>query len=350
MGDRNFRDRDFLSTEEGFMFCVVGPYHPADRVISYLKYSPNQAGDWRRGEDRFKRVMRVYTISNLLETFDLLRNKAPQYLYYSTTYDVELTAVPRENVVTHFKPEEKLVGLIEGDQLDSLQGKVVDFVSLLSRLSGVPISAFGVTGSVLLDIHTPSFSDMDVTVYGVANSFAVKRALTELRWGSESNIKRFNEEKLAEWAASKMQNHPLNLAEAMRIYKRKWNMGTFDRTFFSVHPVKLEGELAEEYGDKMFIPDGVVTICAVVDDDRDSIFLPATYKVREVKMEEELQTRIEEVVTYEGIYDSLATKGEVIEARGKLEHVIDRVANKMYDRVLVGSLEGKGREFIKPRD
>jgi len=117
-----------------------------------------------------------------------------------------------------------------------------------------------------------------------------------------------------------------------------------------VHPVKLEKELTEKYGDKTYHPIGMVTVRAVMDGSRDSIFLPATYKVREVKIEENIEANVEEVVTYEGLYDSLAEKGERIEVKGKLEHVIDKRTNEKYDRVLVGSPEGKGEEYIKPLD
>jgi len=348
--ERGFRDRDFVNTEEGFLFCVVGPYHPADRVISYLKYLPDPAGKWRKGKDRFKRVMRTYTIPSLLETFELLKNAHPQYLFFSPIYNITMTAVPRENIVNHFEPEKKLAKLFKKSRLDSLQKKVVRFVSLLSKLSAVSVSDFGITGSILLNIHNPSFSDMDVTVYGSENSYAVRKALTELPLTSNFNVKRFNEAKLAKWVVQKTQNHPLNHTEAERIYERKWNIGIFDHTLFSVHPVKLEKELIEKYGDKIYHPSGMVTVRAVVDDSGDSIFLPATYKVREVKIEENIEANVEEMVTYEGLYDSLAEKGERIEVKGKLEHVVDKRTNAKYDRVLVGSPEGKGVEYVKLLD
>ncbi len=53
------------------------------------------------------------------------------------------------------------------------------------------------------------------------------------------------------------------------------------------------------------------------------------------------------MVSYEGLYDSLAEKGETIEVRGKLERVVDNKTRRTYDRVLVGSPEGNGREYIK---
>jgi len=346
--ERGFRDRDFISTKEDLLFCVVGPYHPADRVISYLKYLPDLEGKWRNGKDRFKRIMRAYTIPSLLDTFDFLKVSYPKYLFFSSVYNITMTAVPREYITKHFRPEEKLTRLFRKSRLDSLQRKVVRLVSLLSELSGISVDNFGVTGSILLGIHNPVFSDMDVTIYGVESSYAVKGALTEVFSTGNFGVGRFEEEKLRNWYINKTRNHPISLAEAERIYKRKWNIGVFEGTLFSVHPIKLEQELTEEYGDKTYHPARVVTIQAVVADSEDSIFLPASYRVREVNVKEDVEANIEEVVSYEGLYDSLAEKGEEIEAKGKLEHVIDNRIGREYDRVLVGSPEGKGREYIKP--
>jgi predicted nucleotidyltransferase len=191
---------------------------------------------------------------------------------------------------------------------------------------------------------------MDVTVYGMENSYALKKALTKTRLPEKLGVKRFEGEKLKQWFINKTQNHPLSVADAERIFERKWNIGTFDETLFSIHPVKLEKELTEKYGDKKYSPARMVTIRAVVTDSEDSIFLPAVYKIRDIEIEEEVETDIEEVVSYEGLYDSLAEKGETLEVKGKLEHVIDNRSGRKYDRVLVGSPEGKGREYIKPID
>ncbi len=346
MRKRGFRDRDFLSSKEGFFFCVVGPHHPDDRVISYLKYLPDPSGAWRKGRNRFRRVMQVYTIPNLLETFNLLKNAYPEYLFFSQFYNITMTAVPRERILKHFRPEKKLVELFRKPRLDPLQGKVTRLVSLLSRLSNVATQDFGVTGSVLLSIHNPDFSDMDITVYGAANSYAVKDALNEASLSAHSGIRRFGKERLEEWYVSKTLNHPLTPSEARRVYKRKWNIGVFEDTLFSVHPTKLEEELTEKYGDKTYRPVKTVTVRAVVSDSRDSVFLPAVYRVADI--EGKVGVDIGEVVSYEGLYDSLAEKDEEIEVRGKLEHVIDNRTGREYSRVVVGSPEGRGREYIKP--
>lgn len=345
---RRFRDRDFLQTGEGFFFCVVGPLHPPDRVISYLKYVPSKFGVWGKGKRRFRRVMRSYTIPNLLETFSFLERNYPHYLFHSSIYNITLTAVPQEHIAEHFKPEEKLAQLLQTSRLDSLQKKLTTFTSFLAETSNVPHEFFGVTGSILLDIHQPEFSDMDVTVYGLENSCAVKNALIENYALSCSSVKRLEGKALKDWCARKARRYPLTPDEALKIYERKWNLGIFEGTLFSVHPVKLEREVAEEYGEKTYYPVGHATIRAVVYDNTDYLFLPSVYRIEEAKIVEGPQvTDIVEMVSYESLYDSLAEVGESIVVRGKLERVLDNKTSREHHRILVGSPEGKGMEYVK---
>jgi predicted nucleotidyltransferase len=56
---------------------------------------------------------------------------------------------------------------------------------------------------------------------------------------------------------------------------------------------------------------------------------------------------VTEVVSYEGLYDGLARNGETIQAKGKLEKVVEKGTRHEHYRVLVGSPEGKGKEYIK---
>jgi predicted nucleotidyltransferase len=345
---RRFRDRDFLQTKEGFFFCVVGPLHPPDRIISYLKYVPSKSGVWGKGEKRFKRVMRSYTIPNLLETFSLLERNYPHYVFHSSFYNITLTAVPQKHIAEHYKPEEKLAQLQQASRLDPLQKKLTRLKSFLAETSNVSHGFFGVTGSILLDIHQPEFSDMDITVYGLKNSLAVKSALIENYALSSSSVKRLEGKVLRAWCARKAQRYPMTPDEALKIYERKWNLGIFEGTLFSVHPVKLEREVAEEYGEKTYYPVGHATIRAVVHINTDYLFLPSVYRIVEAKIVEGPHvTDIVEVVSYESLYDSLAEVGESIEVRGKLERVVDNKTGREHHRILVGSPEGKGMEYIK---
>jgi len=217
----------------------------------------------------------------------------------------------------------------------------------LAETSSVPHDFFGVTGSILLDIHQPEFSDMDITVYGLKNSLAVKNTLVENYALSSFPVKRLEGKALKAWCARKARHYPLTPAEALKIYERKWNLGVFENTLFSIHPVKLEQEVAEEYGEKTYYPLGQATIRAVVYDNTDYLFLPSIYRIKEAKIVEGPQvTDIVEVASYESLYDSLAEVGESIVVRGKLERVADKKTSREFHRILVGSPEGKGMEYI----
>ncbi len=292
--------------------------------------------------------MRTYTIPNLLETFNVLERDYIHYLYNSPSYNIKMTAVPHTYIAKHLRPEEKLAQLLGAKSLDPLQEKLTRFASFLAEKSKTPLRYFGATGSILLDIHNPEFSDLDVTVYGLRNSLAVKNALAKEYSLPGSSVKRFKGEILEAWCVSKARSYPLTFNEALKIYDRKWNIGLFEDTRFSIHPVKLEHELEEEYGDKTYFPVGTVTVRAVVCENADCMFLPAVYRVRDVEvLEGSLAVEIEEVVSYESLYDSLAEVGESITVRGKLERVVDAKTGREYHRVLVGSPEGKGMEYIK---
>jgi len=344
---RGFRDRDFIQTSEGFFFCVVGPLHPPKRVISYIKYIPSESGVWGSGEKKFSRLLQKYTIPNLLETFNYLERNYPHYLFHSPVDNIAITAVPHHYISEHFKPEQKLAQLMQASQLDSLQEKLVKFTRFLEETSGVPKESFGVTGSLLIDIHQPAFSDLDVTVYGLNDSWALHKALTEKR-SSGLPMKRLEGKALEEWCIKKAEQYPLSPAEASKIYQRRWNLGFFEDRWVSIHPVKLESEVTEEYGQKSYVPYGQVTIQAVVNDNTDSLFLPATYQIEDVKLLAGQQLGdVTEVVSYESLYDSLAENGETIQARGKLERVSEKGTRLEHYRVLVGSPEGKGKEYIK---
>jgi predicted nucleotidyltransferase len=115
-----------------------------------------------------------------------------------------------------------------------------------------------------------------------------------------------------------------------------------------VHPVKIEEEVTEEYADKVYDGIGNAVVGAVVHQSVDSMFLPSVYQIREAKVIKGPQvTDIEEVVSYEGLFGDLADDGETILVKGKLEQVTDKKNKRKYHRLVVGSPEGKGLEYIK---
>jgi len=190
----------------------------------------------------------------------------------------------------HFKPEEKLMAMANSDRLDYLQSKALNLALIISDESGVPLEYFGVTGSILLDIHQP-FSDIDLTVYGVENSMRVKETLKHFYSSNRFGVRKFNDEEAREWCLNKSKMYPLTYEEAKTFLDRKWNRGVFQETMFSIHPVKLEDEVNEKYGDKIFRFEGMISIEATVLDYSEIDFMPSVYAVGDVKVVKGLPVR-----------------------------------------------------------
>ena len=347
MRRRGFRDRDFIRTPEGFFFCVVGSTHPPDRVMAYLKYVPKAgAGPWARGPTRYYRALREYTMEALRETLAFLKSY-PQYLTFFRAFGTKMSCVPVDRIEEHYRPEERLRELASSSDVDVLEERAVALAYVISDLSGVPMSKMGVTGSILLDIHVPGISDIDLVVYGLKASLAVKEALSKALEAGDAELQRFDEKLARAWCYRKAKTHPLTPEEAREILARKWNVGTFLGTRFSVHPVLTERE-AEKYGERLYVPLGTATIRAKVVDATYSIFLPAIYEVELVSVVRGPGLRdVREVCSYEDIYAGVAEEGEEILVKGKVELVRDLRQASTYYRIVVGSLMG-GDEFIKP--
>jgi len=330
-------------------FTTVGNVHPRDRVFSYLKYAPDKSGKWGRRR-KYSRAIEAYSTVQIRRCLDFLKRNYPQYVFHSGLQNLTFSAVPKKLITQHYQPERKLQRLLRKCKLDSLEKKAVELAQVLADESGVDLSSFGVTGSILLGIHRTEFSDIDLTVYGKQNSFALKDALTHLFQDKRSPIRKFSLEKLSEISETEARVHHLTPFEARRIYERKWNRGEFENTFFSLHPVKTEDEVSEKYGDREYLPCGIATIEAEISDASEAFFMPARYGVRGVKMlEGSIVKNIREIASYEGLFADIASEGEEVICRGKLEQVRDTKEGETYNRILVGSIEASESDYIIPK-
>jgi predicted nucleotidyltransferase len=347
---RGFLDRDFITTQEGFLFCVIGGIHPTDRVISYLKYRPEPHGRWGR-TTRYHRTMKNYTVPSLQETLHLIQTQYPQYLYRSRIFDTRISVVPKQRILQHHQPEAKLVELFELAQRDSLQSSVIELVSTMSHQTGISPRCFGVTGSILTDIHQPSFSDIDLTVYGLENGWKMQHYLQDTLLDNSKLFTRHcpkeRKQVLTRWS----QRYPLTVSEAEHIYLRRWNYGFFHDTAFSIHPIQLRREIESQYGDQRFHSRRMVEGSAKIVDVEQSLFLPAIYEISDFNdINEGNHVVVRQLVSYNGLYNGIFKEGETVHLRGKLEKVEDKQRKLKYYRILVGSLLAKGQDYIKPTE
>ena len=345
---RGFLDRDFLTTPENFLFCVIGGIHPEHRVISYLKYCPQIDGQWGR-TTRYSRMMKNYTVPSLQETLHFIQTYYPQYLYYSPVLNTQISAVPKHCISQHHKPEMKLADLFDHKPRDPLQFSVIKLVTAISQGTGIPIEQFGVTGSILTDIHQPGVSDIDLTIYGLKNGWKIRQFLKDIFQEHTKLFTRHSPQERKHVLMRWSQRYPLTIEEAEQIYIRRWNYGFYHNTAFSIHPIQTRDEIEYQYTDRQFHPLQVIEGRAKIVDTNKSLLLPAIYEITDFKSNDDQHTvAIRQVVSYNGLYNGIFEEGENIRIRGKLEHAVDKQRQQKYYRILVGSLLAQGQDYIKP--
>jgi predicted nucleotidyltransferase len=334
------KDRDFIETAEGLLFCVVGYLHPPDRFTAYLKYIPSNDGKWSRGETRYKRTIPYYGVTQVENTYAYLKENYPEFIFDCPIRNITVSSVPLEKVKTYYRPEKRVKNLLKEGASDPLEQKLLDLIDLFRDRTRKKIS-FGVTGSILTESHNPKFSDLDITVYGLKESMEVRQALNQMM-ENEKSIKPQHPEKKKEWLEKRSQRFPLSKDDLEKIYDNHWNYGLFKGTYFSIHPTRKDNEIIETYGDNTYIQKGEVQGTAKISDASESIFLPSIYTVNDSTLDKDFP-EISRVISYEVLFCSVFEERDKIHFKGNLEHVTGK--EDFYQVVIGGA--GSKSGFMK---
>ncbi len=369
------KDRDFIRTVEGLFFCVTGYLHPPDRYTAFLKYSPDPDGRWRARREGtvYRREIAYYHVANVAETIRYLEQRYPHYVSDCPVRDIRFSMVPADYVDRYYDPQERLREIL-ADPQDSLEAKTRGLALEIARCAGIETDALGVVGSILIRLHHPALSDINLTVYGIDNARRVRAAL---RQGCSPHIRGIDADLRARWVREMIEWFPLTEEEAHYNVSRRWNYGFYadighasadighasadvDRSsagrFFGVHPTRTDAEITERYGARIYRGLGSATIRATVSEAAEALFQPAVYHVEQVSAltppegSEGIGAAhtpwelVREIVSYEGRFRDLVEPPEnvEIEARGKLECV-----NGQWYRLLVGSTSLASEAYIK---
>ncbi|HUV33419.1 MAG TPA: nucleotidyltransferase domain-containing protein [Candidatus Desulfaltia sp.] len=333
------KDRDFVETVEGHLFCVVGYLHPPDGYTAYLKYVTAPLGKWGRGTTRYSRALPFYHVAQVENTYEYLRRNLPQYLIDCPVRGFTVSWVPRASVKKYFWAQRGLREIRSRGARDSLEERLLGLADLLSEVAGV--KELGVTGSLLTGIHNPDFSDMDLTVYGRKTSERLRDAVVRLK-EEDGRIQPPSPEEVEAWCRERTGKFPLTINELRRVAESRWSYGYYEGTYFSVHPTRTDKEITEGYGDNTYRRLGEVRGTATVVDAGESIYLPATYIVEDAEIDGR-GAEVTRLVSYEGLYGGVFKEGDRVEFRGVLEEVRGRAP---LNQVVVGGA-GSPSGYIK---
>jgi predicted nucleotidyltransferase len=318
----------YLETVDGLFFAVKGLVHPCDRSIAILRYAPDDDGDRRKGDRRYRRLY------HFAEQEDLLRREYPAYLFFEPTLDTTVQGVPHRFLKRLYDPRLKLAELRDQPAPGSVEGDALALARLIHDEAGIPWTALGLSGSPLIGLHTPH-SDIDLVVYGAGHCRAAWNSLRHLLERSHGGLRRLDPSALQRLYAARVKDTRMSWADFVRHEGHKTFQGLFRGRDYFVRYVKSPGEDGEAYGDRRYKAQGRACIRARIVADEDSIFTPCSYRVGDVQARTSEALEVSEIVSFRGRFCEQARAGEVVIACGKLEKVIEREAAPHY-RLLLG--------------
>jgi hypothetical protein len=332
------REGDLVETLDGNIFDVKGLVHPPEKVVAFIRFTPDSEGERKRDDIAYRKVY------SLQERYELLRKRFPRYLVFDDVFDELLCEVPVALVKKHYIPIKGLKNLRRRSLLDEVEADALKFAGLLKKNAGVSWSQLGVSGSVLVGLHTSS-SDIDLTIYGSKNCHRIYATLKSLMQQKDSPVKRYTPEELKRLFQFRSKDTLMPFEDFLRTESRKVLQGTFKQRDYFIRCVKDWNEIDENYGRVRYKSLGYARIQATVTDDSETIFTPCSYKIADVKVVKGVHVKpLNEIVSFRGRFCEQARNGETVIAQGKVERV-QRQDGKEHVRLLLGN---KPSDFMFP--
>ncbi len=324
------REGDLIEDINGSIFDVKGLVHPLDRIIAFPRFVPNPNGERKRADVSYSKV---YALS---ERFAWLEKNFPQYLVHDKVFDKRLCEVPIEAVKNHYQPTDCLQNLLHEDKMDGVESQALQFVKIIKENANISWSKLGISGSILVKLHT-SASDIDPVVYGLENCRKAYAALKFLLEDKKNPVEPYSPDGMRRLFDFRSKDTVTSFEDFVRTESRKVSQGTFIGKDYFIRFVKDWNEVKEKYGAIRYKSVGYARIKATVIDDSEMIFTPCCYKIEDVKfLDGTPDQTIEEIVSFRGRFCEQAKNDETVVAQGKVERV-QKLGEREHYRLLLGN-------------
>jgi uncharacterized protein len=330
------RPRDFIYTSDDLFLATTTYLHPDNRIISFLRYIPDQNGDRSLNGKKYSKV-------DSQQAYDFLGNNYPDYLFNCEITNVQMMGVPIEKVKKILNPINRLKEIMQSQKRNELLEKVVKLANIFHDRTGLSYDKMGISGSILPGLYNPAISDIDFVIYGLKNHREIMKAFEEIK-REKGILKGIEGEYWKKLYKKRIKDNSLTYDEFTWYENRKHNRGIIDGTLFDILQTRDWNEIKGTYGKTRYEPMGTIEIECTVNNALAAFDNPAVYKVEDVKIIEGPDVPITEVASYTHTYSGQAKEGEQIKARGKLEKVINK---DITYRLIVGTTRESVGEFIK---
>ncbi|MGB9741143.1 MAG: nucleotidyltransferase domain-containing protein [Candidatus Bathyarchaeales archaeon] len=325
------RDRDAIITREGLIFRVFGYAHPPNGFICDAEYAPSNL--FKSSNPKAYRTdgEKIFYKFYEDESWSFIKANFPQYMIFHEPLGRKVIGVKCSNVAAIRRPEETLKVLLEKEPKDILLRALQTVLEVTITDSSFSIKDFGVFGSLLHGFYHPSFSDIDIIVYGVNNLKRIRWILQELYADRRSQFSNeFEDDSPIREKFWRFKN--ISPQEFVWHQRRKLIYGIFhdkaSRRAIKVEfePVKGWDEIGNEYSQiKRITHKGWVRAYLRIKDDSDAPFMPSIYQTEVLKVVEGRGVEdLERVVSYLEEFRMQAWKDETVYVEGNLEKVEKR--------------------------
>ena len=347
------RTRDFIYTKDDLYFASTNYIHPTDRIISFLRYIPDENGDREKNGKRYRKV-------GSAEAYEYLRKNHPEYLYFCDVTNVEMMGVPHSKVEKIIKPDLRLLGLKDtfesGGEVKNpeLISKLMDVADFFHYMADIPYDHLGISGSILPGLQKSDVSDLDFVVYGLENHRRAIETFKKYR-GEEVYIKEIDKHITVQGITDdywdfvynkRMSDSSLTKAEFRWYENRKANRGTINGTLFDILATRDYSEIEGGWGDTVYEPQGIAEIECDIISALQAFDNPSLYTIKNVKIINGPDLPIKEVVSFTHTYAGEVVDSEHVIAKGKVEKVIKNSKDSHY-RLVVGTTREAVDEYLK---
>jgi predicted nucleotidyltransferase len=343
---RGFLDHDIFTDHAGRIYFVLGHYQPDERVISLLKYTPDENGTWihRVTGTHYARSYQHQGIDAFVNAESIGKSEQNAdigaWFIADPVFGTEFLEVPISEIAEYMRPEERLTGILESsdselDDLEQLVKKIVTAVMQNTRLTDLVVEDIGITGSILWRGHSDR-SDINLNVYGLENCKNLERKLellairhVMLARGLTVEMKGFDD--VPSITTSR------NVHTSMLRRKPKLKLVGF-KPGIQIRWCLRKGEFPVEYGSETYAEEGVVTVKVKVIDATFTLFYPAMVRVETLEGDH----AIDRIMIYDTRFVRLLRDGDVVEITGLLQ----RISNSDEYQLLIGSKAHAAEERI----
>lgn len=325
---------DYIETKDNDLFFdVKGLLHPNDRKVCFLRFYPHKNGDRIKKGKKFKKVY------SLEERYSILREKYPQYLFFSSEFDIELQGAKIEDIKKIYTPREYYNGLKTKKSLLKIEKYSKKLCDLFITKGNIPENSIGISGSPMIGLSKED-SDIDIIIYGTQDSLKFQDKLKNI-FQALNNCRMYNLEEYKAHYKWRVGGSDISFEDFLKSEKRKLHQGKFYGIDFFIRYIKSPEDWNGTYYDYKFKNLGRIKIRAKVIDSTNSIFTPCSYKIELLDV---LESKIipkkinlknlNEINSFRGRFCEQAINGENVLVKGKLEEVNFR-NDKSYLRILL---------------